>query len=108
MTVPREPRSRGRQTTFARDLTDRTEIDGELGWLARGVAGEVVPQRCVTRVFVTVRTSSFFTRTLARTLPAPSCDVAEIERAALVVLDRFTLTRPVRLLGVRLELRRGG
>jgi DNA polymerase-4 len=34
----------------------------------------------------------------------PTADVAEIERAAVVVLDKFDLDRPVRLLGVRADL----
>lgn len=105
VTTPRVPSSRGRQTTFPQDLTDRAEIDGRLAALAREIAAEVVTTgRSVSCVAVTVRNSSFFTRTRAATLPAPSRDVAEIERAALAVLDRFALARPVRLLGVRLEL----
>jgi DNA polymerase-4 len=58
----------------------------------------------VARVAVTVRTASFYTRTKITKLAAPSTEIVDIERAALRVLDRFTITRPVRLLGVRLEL----
>ena len=58
----------------------------------------------VTRVAVTVRTTTFFTRTKIRTLPAPGVAEAVIVETALAVLDRFDLDRPVRLLGVRLEL----
>lgn len=37
-------------------------------------------------------------------LSAPTRDPDEIAAAALVVLGRFALTSPVRLLGVRVEL----
>jgi DNA polymerase-4 len=36
-------------------------------------------------------------------LPNPTASAADIERAALDVVGRFDLTRPVRLLGVRAE-----
>ena len=60
--------------------------------------------RLVVRVAVKVRTSSFFTRTKISKLPAPTTDPQAVERAALAVLARFELDRPVRLLGVRVEL----
>jgi len=34
-------------------------------------------------------------------------DIVEVEQAALRVLDRFDLSRPVRLLGVRVEVATG-
>ena len=60
--------------------------------------------RIVTRVAVTVRTATFYTRTKIRKLDAPTTDADVITAAALRVLDLFELDRPVRLLGVRLEL----
>ena len=60
--------------------------------------------RIVTRVAVTVRTATFYTRTKIRKLDAPTTDADVIVAAALRVLDLFELDRPVRLLGVRLEL----
>jgi DNA polymerase-4 len=60
--------------------------------------------RIVTRVAVTVRTSTFYTRTKIRKLAEPTIDPDTITEAALRVLDLFELDRPVRLLGVRLEL----
>jgi DNA polymerase-4 len=38
------------------------------------------------------------------TLPSPSTDPAEVVVAARAALDRFELDRPVRLLGVRVDL----
>lgn len=73
--------------------------------LARRALDEIVAAgRVVTRVAVTVRTATFYTRTKIRKLPAPTTDADVIVAAALRVLDLFELDRPVRLLGVRLEL----
>jgi DNA polymerase IV len=105
VTTPWVPRSRGRETTFPVDLTERAAIEEQVLALARELTDEVVSAgRVVTRVAVKVRFASFFTQTRIRTLPEPTTDVVEIERAALVVLDRFEITRPVRLLGVRVIL----
>ena len=99
------PRSRSHVLTFPRDLTERAEMDGAVVDLARQALADVVAQsRIVTRVAVTVRTNTFYTRTKIRKLDQPSVDADEICAAALRVLDLFDLDRPVRLLGVRLEL----
>jgi len=108
VTTPWVARSRSRETTFPQDLTDRTEIDTALAALARELADDVVAAgRVVTKVAVKVRYNSFFTQTRITTLPTPTTDAAEVERAALTVLERFELTRPVRLLGVRVDLALG-
>jgi DNA polymerase-4 len=100
----REPRSRSRSVTFPEDLTRREDVEREVVALAGEVTrGTVAAGYEVARVAVTVRTSTFFTRTRITTLPAPTVDAAVVERAALAVLDRFPLDRPVRLLGVRVE-----
>ena len=104
---PWEPRSRSRETTFPQDLTERAEIDERVAALAAELAHEAeATGRLVTRVAVKVRFAPFFTRTRIRTLPSPTGDPAAIESAALTVLDRFDHTRPVRLLGVRVEFSR--
>jgi DNA polymerase-4 len=91
--------------TFPEDLTDRAEMDAAIIGLARTTLDEVVAQgRTVTRVAVTVRTKTFYTRTKIRKLGAPSTDESVIVDTALSVFDQFDLDRPVRLLGVRLEL----
>jgi DNA polymerase IV len=99
------PRSRSHVVTFPRDLTDRAEMDSAVSELAlRALADVVAQSRIVTRVAVTVRTATFFTRTKIRKLAQPTTDAQTITAAALRVLDLFELDRPVRLLGVRLEL----
>jgi nucleotidyltransferase/DNA polymerase involved in DNA repair len=99
------PRSRSHVVTFPRDLTDRAEMDAAITRLAHHALDDVLAAgRIVTRVAVTVRTATFYTRTKIRKLPAPTTDADTITGAALRVLDLFELDRPVRLLGVRLEL----
>lgn len=107
--APWVPRSRSHVITFPRDLTDRAEMDAAVDELAHRTLAEVVEQRrLVTRVAVTMRTSTFFTRTKIRKLPSPTTDADVITATALDVLDQFELDRPVRLLGVRLELAMAG
>ncbi len=99
------PRSRSHVITFPRDLTDRAEMDSAVTRLAHQALEDVLASgRIVTRVAVTVRTATFYTRTKIRKLAAPTTDADTITAAALRVLDLFELDRPVRLLGVRLEL----
>ncbi|MGB8388271.1 MAG: DNA polymerase IV, partial [Mycobacterium sp.] len=102
---PWVPRSRSHVVTFPQDLTDRSEMDSAITELAQHTLDDVVASgRIVTRVAVTVRTAMFYTRTKIRKLAAPTTDRDTITAAALRVLDLFELDRPVRLLGVRLEL----
>jgi DNA polymerase-4 len=104
---PWVPRSRSRETTYETDLTERSAIDELVAQMAESLTREVTADgRLVVRVAVKVRYSTFFTRTKISKLPAPATDPAEVVRVALVVLDRFDLSRPVRLLGVRVELDR--
>lgn len=99
------PRSRSHVTTFPEDLTDRQQIDAAVALLAQQTLDEVIEQgRVVSRVAVTVRTSTFYTRTKIRTLPSATTDRDSVTDTALAVLDQFEFDRPVRLLGVRLEL----
>jgi DNA polymerase-4 len=103
--APHVPRSRSREETFEHDLTSRAEIDEQVARLATEATESVVAEgRRVTHVAVKVRTATFFTRTKISKLPQPITDPAEAASAALMVLDRFELTRPVRLLGVRVML----
>jgi DNA polymerase IV len=102
---PWVPRSRSHVVTFPRDLTARDEMDSAVTELARRALDDVVQAgRIITRVAVTVRTATFYTRTKIRKLDGPTTDPDVITAAVLRVLDLFELDRPVRLLGVRLEL----
>jgi len=103
--VPWVPRSRSHETTYPEDVADPAEIAERVAGLARAVTSEVVDQgRTVVRVAVKVRFSSFFTQTRISKLPEPAREPDVVAAAALRVLGRFELGRPVRLLGVRVEL----
>jgi DNA polymerase-4 len=103
--APWVPRSRSHVVTFPEDLTDRADMASAVTDLARRTLTEIVDEhRVVTRVAVTVRTATFFTRTKIRTLPAPGTDPEIVVGTALDLLGEFDLGRPVRLLGVRLDL----
>jgi DNA polymerase-4 len=103
--APQVPKGRSREVTFPRDLTRREDIDDSVARLATEVTESVVAEgRLVTHVALKVRFASFFTRTKISKLPEPTADPAEVVRVARLVLDRFELDRPVRLLGVRVVL----
>jgi DNA polymerase-4 len=102
---PWVPRSRSHVVTFPQDITDIDEIASAVTQLARRTLREIVEQhRIATRVAVTVRTKTFYTRTKIRKLPSPSIDEQLVVQTALDLLREFEFDRPVRLLGVRLEL----
>lgn len=99
------PRSRSHVVTFPQDLIDRAEMDAAVVELAHRTLAEIVEAgRTVTRVAVTVRTKTFFTRTKIRKLATAGNDAEPIVATALALLGEFELDRPIRLLGVRLEL----
>ncbi|MGZ4152312.1 MAG: DNA polymerase IV [Actinomycetota bacterium] len=104
---PRRPKSRGRERTFQRDLTDVDDVRREVADLAREVAGDMRDGddgRAGVRVVVKVRFAPFSTHTHGAPLGEPTMEPAAIEAAAAVALARFDLDRPVRLLGVKVEL----
>jgi DNA polymerase-4 len=102
---PHVPRSRSRETTYERDLTDSSEIEAQVAALAREVTDSVVAEgRRITHVAVKVRTATFFTRSRIRKLREPTVDPAVVATVARGMLDLFELHRPIRLLGVRVVL----
>jgi len=105
--TPYVARSRSRETTFQHDLTDPADMATEVSVLAKRVAQDVLDEgRPAARVAVKVRFKPFMTHMHSITLPEPTSDAAELDRAAQEVLGMFELTRPVRLLGVRAEFPR--
>jgi DNA polymerase-4 len=102
---PYVPRSRSREVTFEHDLTSDAAIRAEVVALATEVTEAVVAEgRRVTHVAVKVRTMTFFTRSKIRKLPEPTTDPATVAAVAGVLVDEFSVARPVRLLGVRVML----
>jgi DNA polymerase-4 len=104
--TPWVARSRGRQVTYQHDIADWDDVRRELLALVTVVVADVeAEQRPATRIVVTVRYPTFLTRSHGRTLAEPSADADVIEAAALEALAMFDDHRPVRLLGLRAELR---
>jgi DNA polymerase-4 len=102
--TPYLARSRSREHTFQRNLTDWSQVQAEVDRLARQVAEDVAAEgRPAVRIVVKVRYAPFTTRTRGAALAEPTGDEAALAAAALAALDRFTPGRPVRLLGVRAE-----
>jgi len=100
----RETRSASSENTFARDLTDRQEIEAEIDEMARGVAKWLVKTERVARtVTIKVRYDDFTTLTRSHTAPETR-DADEIAARAMALLERTEAgKRPVRLLGVGLH-----
>jgi len=104
-TVPWLARSKSRQVTYPSDLTDSVAIAYEIAAMARELCSEVAADgRRVTHVGVVVRTRSFFTQVKTGKLSQVTTDPEIVEAGARAVLSRFEIERPVRLLGVRLDL----
>ena len=105
ITEPWLARSKSRQVTFPHDLTDTAVIADHAASMARELTVEVgADGRLVTHVGVTVRTKTFFTQVKTGKLPEITSDPDIVEAGARQVLARFEITRPIRLLGVRLDL----
>ncbi|WP_420040938.1 DNA polymerase IV [Gordonia sp. MP11Mi] len=104
-TEPWIAKSHSRSRTYPTDLTGRDEVRVAATDLTREVLTQAVAeQRTPFRVGLTVRTSSFHTRTKMRKLDAPTVEFDEIIPVVNRLVDAFELDRPVRLLAVRLEL----
>ena len=97
-------RGQSHERTFQRDLNDPDDVMRETERIARELVADLPEERTVERVTVKVRTSSFFTSTHGKKLAEPTRDADRIVEASLEALARFDLDRPVRLLGVRVEL----
>ncbi|MGW5192311.1 DNA polymerase IV [Kribbella sp. NPDC004138] len=102
--VPREPVSRSHEETFTTDLVERADVERELRRIATEVTQEVVAEgRTIQRVSVKVRFITFYTPIKSRKLPEPTQDPEVIATTSLLLLEKFELRRPIRLLGVRVE-----
>lgn len=99
------PRAHGRETTFQTDLEDWEQVAQEVRTLTERVLADVDAEgRPAARVGLKVRYRPFSTVTRSLTLPEPTTELATLQDAAVGLLDRVERDRPVRLLGVRLEM----
>jgi DNA polymerase-4 len=102
---PWVPRAHGRETTFQEDLEDWDRIAEEVRLLTGQVVQDIDGEgRLAARVGLKVRYKPFFTTSRSLTLPSPSNDHTVLADAAVSLLERVAKDRPVRLLGVRLEM----
>ncbi|WP_191905624.1 DNA polymerase IV [Microbacterium caowuchunii] len=103
--TPWVARGHGRETTFPQDLTDPALLRQAAGELIERVLADVAEeQRPVVGVGLKVRYAPFMTRTFTHRVPATT-DPAIVAAELMTLLERIEPGRPVRLLGVRAELR---
>ncbi len=103
--TPYVARGHGREETFQEDLTDWADVERETARIARRVVEDIEAEgRPAVRVELKLRYRPFFTLTRSHKLPAPSVDPDVLAAEAVALLDRVEKDRPVRLLGVRLEM----
>jgi DNA polymerase-4 len=102
-------RAHGREETYQVDLEDWDRIADEVRALTRRVVADIDREgRPAVRVGIKVRLRPFVTLTRSLTLPEPTSDPGILADAAVSLLDRVEHDRPVRLLGVRLEMTEPG
>jgi len=106
--LPYVPRGHGRETTFQTDVDDWSTIADEVRTLTARVLADIDAEgRPAVRVGLKIRFAPFITVTRSLTLPNPTNDREALSDAAVSLLDRLEphqRARPVRLLGVRLEM----
>lgn len=97
-----EPSSLSRERTFQVDLRRIETIRQMIARLAADVAADLRSEGYrAANVTLKVRLDTFQTMTRSRTLPSAIDDDATLAQTAIALLDRVTVNRPVRLLGVR-------
>jgi DNA polymerase IV len=106
--TPWMPRAHGREETFQQDLEEPDRVAEAVRALTRRVVDDIDAEgRPAARVGLKVRFRPFVTLSRSLTLPEPTNDPDVLEEAAVSLLDRLDerdRSRPVRLLGVRLEM----
>ncbi len=103
--VPWVPRGRSREVTLEHDVVELPDIATMLRRIAADVVADVAPSgRAITHVGIKVRFVPFFTTTRVHKLPQHTTDAEVVATTAVSLLDRLELGRPIRLLGVRVEL----
>lgn len=103
--TPWVPRAHGREETFQEDLEDWAEVEAAVRRIALRVLADIEREgRPAFRVGLKVRFRPFSTVSRSHKLPAPTTDPDVLADAAVALLARVERDRPVRLLGVRLEM----
>jgi len=103
--TPWVPRAHGREETFQEDLVHDAEVEDAVRRIAGRVLADIDAEgRPAARVGLKIRYRPFVTVSRSLTLPQPSNDPDVLADAAVRLLERVERGRPVRLLGVRLEM----
>lgn len=106
--TPWVARGHSREETFQSDLVDRATIEAEIRRIAGRVADDIAAEnRPAIRVELKIRLAPFITLIRSHKLPQPSSDPELLGAEAVALLERLDQRdrdRPVRLLGVRLEM----
>ena len=101
LVTDRKPKSESRETTFARDVTDRGELASTIERLGasvcEGLEGGGYAGRTIT---MKIRVRPFKTYTRSKTLSSRTRDPAVVCAVARELLERFDPQNPVRLIGV--------
>jgi len=99
-----EPKSHSRVVTFERDTEDMAFVKKSLSGLVREVAEDLRTKGYGGKtVTVKLRFADFETHTRSKTLDEATDETAVIEAAALECLERFDISKKVRLVGIGVE-----
>jgi DNA polymerase-4 len=101
--APRKAISESRERTFDRDLSDPSELRAALARMAAELCSGLASHgRHGRTIGIKVRLDDFTTVTRARTIAQATCDTELVTEVALQLLQEYSPSRPVRLLGVRM------
>jgi DNA polymerase-4 len=98
-------RGHSREHTFQQDLTEPDDVDDALAQLVREVLADIEREgRPAIRLTLKIRYKPFLTKTFSRTFRQPTTDLAVILAEARALAAKREAGRPIRLLGLRLEM----
>jgi DNA polymerase IV len=94
--------SESRERTFDTDMKDPSELRAALTRMSEELCASLAANgRRGRTIGIKIRLDDFTTVTRARTVPESTCDAALVTAQALRLLEDYSPSRPVRLLGVR-------
>ncbi|MCD2441144.1 DNA polymerase IV [Agromyces sp. SYSU K20354] len=103
--APWVARGHSRETTYQHDLTGASQIDEAIRELTAQVLADVAAEgRPVVGLALKVRYAPFITKTFTKKVPE-TFDRAEVLARVMELVERIEPDRPVRLLGLRAEMR---
>jgi len=102
--TPWVARGHSRETTFQRDIAERSDIEAAARELLADVLTDIdSEERPVIGVGLKVRYAPFVTKTLVHKIPATS-DHEAVSAEVMKLVAKIDQDRPIRLLGVRAEM----